>query len=171
MGAVQALNTANPPTVAPTTAPTPAAGDTTTIVTYALGGLAVSDFDSSTTKGQAIRNSAVESFASTTSTDATKVSIGQVSAYSRRSGVNIEFIIIGSGSVDINAINAIMVDAGASGFVQAFTASALANGYTVTVTSVLYVGHTVNGVSVDSGGGSHLCGGTCCRSRHAQKGR
>jgi len=164
--AVQALNTANPPTAAPTAnpptaAPTPrptAAGDTTTILTYAIGGLAVDDFDSSTTKGQAIRNSAIESFASTTSTDATTVSIGQVSAYSRRSGVNIEFIITGSGSVDIVAVNAIMADAGVSGFAQAFTASALEDGYTVTVTSVTYVSHTVNGVSVTlvttDGGGS-----------------
>jgi hypothetical protein len=146
--AVQALNTPNPPTAAPTAAPTPRpTGDDSTItsITYAIAGLSSSDFDSSTTKGQAIRNSAKESFASTTGTEATTVSIGQVYAYNRRSGVNVEFIITESGNLDINAVNAIMTDAGASGFAQAFIEHALANGYTVTVTSVTYLSHTING--------------------------
>jgi len=115
--------------------------DTTleTSVVYHLSNLEPNDFSASTTRGSALRISAVDAFNQVQDqANSSQFTLGSVSG-ARRSGVELTFVITGIGVVDITSLNAVMTSTGSSGFAQVFFTKATAAGQSISVPTVTFV--------------------------------
>merc|ERR1711865_907909 len=106
------------------------------LVVYHLNTLEPNDFTASTTRGSALRTAAVDSFEQVLGSS--QFTLGSVSG-TRRSGVELTFVINAGVAVDINSLNAAMTSTGTSGFAQVFYTKATAAGQVVSMPTVTFV--------------------------------
>merc|ERR1711865_77215 len=109
------------------------------LVLYHLNTLEPNDFTASTTRGTALRTAAVDAFDQVQDqADSSQFTLGSVSG-TRRSGVELTFVINAGVAVDINSLNAAMTSTGTSGFAQVFYTKATAAGQVVSMPTVTFV--------------------------------
>jgi len=109
------------------------------LVLYHLNTLEPNDFTASTTRGTALRTAAVDAFDQVQDqADSSQFTLGSVSG-TRRSGVELTFVINAGVAVDINSLNAAMTSTGATGFAQVFYTKATAAGQVISMPIVTFV--------------------------------
>jgi len=122
-----------------TSAPTNVDTTLTTFVVYHLSNFGPTDFSASTTRGSVLRTSAVEAFDQVQDqANSSQFMLGSVSG-TRRSGVELTFVITGIGVVNITSLNIAITNTGSSGFAQVFFTKATAAGQTVSLPVVTFV--------------------------------
>ena len=89
--------------------------------------------------GQALRTAAVDAFDQVQDqANSSQFTLGSVSG-TRRSGVELTFVINAGVAVDINSLNAAMTSTGASGYAQVFYTKATAAGQVISIPIVTFV--------------------------------
>jgi len=109
------------------------------VAVYHLNTFGPNDFTASTTRGTALRTAAVDAFDQVQDqANSSQFTLGSVSG-TRRSGVELTFVINAGVAVDINSLNAAMTSTGASGYAQVFYTKATAAGQVISIPIVTFV--------------------------------